>query len=127
MTHFYERVKSLFFVFIRNPLKYSLSGISFALNDRAFRLELILGIIFFPIIVGFIIKSAIWQAILFCLYVQILIVELINSALERTVDYISIERHPLAKQIKDIASAAVFLTICEFFIVFFLAVMYFVC
>ena len=123
MTRFSEKVKLLFFVFIRNPLKYSLSGLSFALRDRAFRLELILGIIFFPIIVCFIIKSAIWQAILFCLYVQILIVELINSAIERAVDYISTNRHPLAKAIKDIASAAVFLTICEFFVIFILAVM----
>jgi diacylglycerol kinase (ATP) len=36
-----------------------------------------------------------------------IIVELLNSAIEATVDYISTERHPLAGKAKDIASAAV--------------------
>lgn len=39
-----------------------------------------------------------------------LITELMNSAVEKTVDYISTDRHPLAKAAKDIASAAVFLS-----------------
>jgi len=41
----------------------------------------------------------------------VLIVELINSALEAAVDHTSLERHPLAKRAKDIASAAVFISI----------------
>ena len=40
----------------------------------------------------------------------ILIVELINSALEAVVDRISLERHPLSKNAKDFGSAAVLLT-----------------
>ena len=39
----------------------------------------------------------------------IMIVELLNSAIEWTIDYLRPEIHPLAKRIKDMASAAVFL------------------
>jgi diacylglycerol kinase (ATP) len=42
---------------------------------------------------------------------MILIVELINSAIEANTDHISLDRHPLAKRAKDMGSAAVFLTI----------------
>jgi diacylglycerol kinase (ATP) len=41
----------------------------------------------------------------------VLIVELLNSAIEATVDRISMERHPLAKRAKDIGSAAVLLAL----------------
>jgi len=41
----------------------------------------------------------------------VLIVELLNSALESAVDHTSLEQHPLAKRAKDIASAAVLLSI----------------
>jgi len=47
----------------------------------------------------------------------VLIVELINSALEAAVDYISLDHHPLAKRSKDIASAAVFLSIVNVLVV----------
>jgi diacylglycerol kinase (ATP) len=43
--------------------------------------------------------------------VFVLIVELINSAIEATVDRISLEPHPLSKRAKDIGSAAVALSI----------------
>jgi len=39
----------------------------------------------------------------------VLIVELINSAIEAVVDRISLERHPLSKNAKDFGSAAVML------------------
>jgi len=41
----------------------------------------------------------------------VLIVELLNSGIEATVDRISLEKNSLAKRAKDIGSAAVFLTI----------------
>lgn len=40
----------------------------------------------------------------------VLAFECLNTAIERAIDYISLERHPLAKQAKDTASAAVALT-----------------
>ena len=51
------------------------------------------------------------RALLFAVLQFILIVELINSAIEANTDHISLERHPLAKRAKDMGSAAVFLTI----------------
>lgn len=41
----------------------------------------------------------------------VLIVELINSAIEAVVDRVSFERHPLSKNAKDFGSAAVFLAL----------------
>ena len=43
--------------------------------------------------------------------VQVLIMEVVNSAIEATVDRISEERHPLAKHAKDLASLAVGLSV----------------
>ncbi|MBX9870330.1 MAG: diacylglycerol kinase, partial [Burkholderiaceae bacterium] len=42
---------------------------------------------------------------------QILVVELINSAIEAVVDRVSLERHSLSKRAKDLGSAAVLLTL----------------
>jgi diacylglycerol kinase (ATP) len=41
----------------------------------------------------------------------VLIIELINSSIEATVDRISLENHDLAKRAKDIGSAAVFVSL----------------
>jgi diacylglycerol kinase (ATP) len=43
----------------------------------------------------------------------VLIVELLNSAVEAAVDRISLDRHRLAKRAKDIGSAAVFLSLAN--------------
>ena len=57
------------------------------------------------VFVGF---SSVEVALLVILGVLVVIVELLNSAIETSVDYVSTDRHPLAKKAKDIASAAVF-------------------
>ena len=41
----------------------------------------------------------------------VVLVEFVNSAIESTVDRISLERHPLAGQAKDLGSAAVFIAV----------------
>ena len=51
------------------------------------------------------------RALLIGCLMLVLIVELINSAIEATVDRISFENHRLAKRAKDIGSAAVFLSL----------------
>ncbi|WP_020655044.1 diacylglycerol kinase [Massilia niastensis] len=48
---------------------------------------------------------------LIAVLVQVLVVELINSAIEAVVDRISLERHPLSKVAKDMGSGAVALTL----------------
>lgn len=50
------------------------------------------------------------RTVILPLGVLVLAMELINTAVERAVDYISTDRHPLARQAKDTASAAVALT-----------------
>ena len=52
----------------------------------------------------------------------VLIVELLNSAVEATIDRISDESHALSKQAKDIASAAVFLSLVLFAIIWCLVI-----
>jgi len=55
--------------------------------------------------------SSLGKAMMIASILLVLIVELLNSALETAVDHTSLEEHPLAKRAKDIASAAVFLSI----------------
>ena len=50
---------------------------------------------------------AVEAALLIALGALTIVVELLNSAVEATVDFVSTRRHPLAKKAKDIASGAV--------------------
>jgi diacylglycerol kinase len=50
------------------------------------------------------------RALIISLGILVLAAELMNTSIERTVDYISEKKHPLAKQAKDAASAAVAIT-----------------
>ena len=89
---------------------YSLEGLKNAYKyESAFRQELVLFICGF--LVAVILPIAFFKkAILIAVLLLILIVELINSAIEAVVDRISLERHDLSKNAKDFGSAAVFLT-----------------
>jgi len=53
----------------------------------------------------------------------VIIVELINSAVEATVDRISLERHDLAKRAKDIGSAAVLVSLINAVVIWALVLM----
>lgn len=94
---------------IFSALKYSLSGLRCAFNqERAFFQELVMILILAPL--GWYLgESTIEKVLLISSLIVILIVELVNSSIEAAVDRISIERNPLSKKAKDIASAAVFL------------------
>jgi diacylglycerol kinase (ATP) len=50
------------------------------------------------------------RALIIALGILVLAAEIMNTAIERTVDFVSDDQHPLAKQAKDAASAAVALT-----------------
>lgn len=95
---------------ILNAFHYSLDGISAAYrHEDAFRQEVLLAIILVP--VGFWLgEGGVEKALLVCSVLLVLLVELINSAIEATVDRISLEDHLLAKRAKDIGSAAVLLS-----------------
>lgn len=85
----------------------SIAGLAEAVrHEDAFRQELVLAAVFVPLafIVG---RSGVERALLIGAVLLVLIVELLNSAVEATVDRISFENHRLAKRAKDIGSAAV--------------------
>ena len=89
----------------------SIAGLAEALRcEDAFRQELILAAILVPLslVLG---QSGVERALLAGSVLLVLIVELLNSAVEATVDRISFENHRLAKRAKDIGSAAVMLSL----------------
>ncbi|MFZ5523418.1 MAG: diacylglycerol kinase [Pseudomonadota bacterium] len=79
-------------------------------HEDAFRQEVVIAAIAIPAAL-LLPVSTLGKAMMTASILLVLIVELINSALEATVDHTSLEKHPLAKRAKDIASAAVFLSI----------------
>jgi diacylglycerol kinase (ATP) len=96
---------------IGNAMRYSVQGLRAAfVHEAAFRQELML---LAPTL------SALWWAqlpkletlLIIALAVGLLVVELLNSAIETLTDRVSTEMHPLAGRTKDIASAAVFLAL----------------
>ena len=96
-----KRIFSAFF--------YSIDGLKAAWkHEHAFRQEL--GLFVAGTLVALVLKvSAFEKLVLIAVLVLVLIVELINSAVEAVVDRISLERHPLSKNAKDFGSAAVLL------------------
>jgi len=90
---------------------YSWAGLKAAYTgESAFRQETWLCIIAAPLIV-WLAKSWEQAALLLGSLLIILIVELLNSAIEAVVDRVSFERHELSKRAKDIASAAVLMAL----------------
>jgi len=96
---------------IVSAARYSIDGlVAAARNEDAFRQELALAAVFVPLAfwVG---GNGLERALLIGSVLLVLIVELLNSAIEATVDRISFENHRLAKRAKDIGSAAVMLAL----------------
>jgi len=90
--------------------KYAVDGlIESLLNETSFKLEVIL-FIFFSIIIWFLPISLLSKTIMQTAMLIPLIAELLNSAIERTVDLVTKEFHPLAKYAKDAGAAAVLLS-----------------
>lgn len=87
---------------------YSWAGLKAAFaGEAAFRQLVLLSVILIPIALWLDV-SKVERAVLVLVCLLSLVVELINSAIEATVDRISLELHPLAKQAKDLGSSAQF-------------------
>jgi len=89
----------------------SLEGFAAAVrHEDAFRQELCLAVLLVPagLWLG---RDGLERALLVAVVLFVLVVELLNSAVEATVDRISFDNHRLAKRAKDIGSAAVMLAI----------------
>lgn len=96
---------------ILSATRNSIAGLREALrHEDAFRQELILSAMLVPA-AFWIGTTATERALLIGSVLLVLIVELLNSAVEATVDRISFENHRLAKRAKDIGSAAVMLAL----------------
>lgn len=96
---------------IWNALRYSLDGLKAAYRcEDAFRQEVKLAAILIPISLVLPVNGG-QRALMIGAILLVLIVELLNSAIEATVDRISLEDHRLAKRAKDIGSAAVLIAL----------------
>jgi len=94
---------------IVNALRYSLQGLRAAIKyEAAFRQELALAILLIPA-AFFLGRSADEVFMLIASVILVLVVELLNSAVEALADALSVETHPLLGRAKDLGSAAVML------------------
>lgn len=91
---------------------YSMAGLKAAYGgEAAFRQLVLLNLILIPVAL-LLDVSRVERAVLVGVVFLALIIELLNSAIEATVDRISLELHPLSKQAKDMGSAAQLLALC---------------
>jgi diacylglycerol kinase (ATP) len=94
-----------------NAFRYSLDGLSAAYrHEDAFRQETLLALVLIPVAL-FLPGSGIGKALMIGSVLLVLVVELLNSAIEAVVDRVSLDRHHLAKRAKDIGSAAVLIAL----------------
>jgi len=106
-----EKKTSKGFERIVNAFKFTLKGLRSAWsNEEAFRQEALVLILVIP--AGMLIGETFVQKGLFiCVWLLVLVIELLNSAIESVVDRIGYEKHLLSGQAKDMGSAAVFIGI----------------
>ncbi|ANY17576.1 diacylglycerol kinase [Bordetella pseudohinzii] len=94
---------------ILNALRYSWQGLKAAVKyEAAFRQELALAVLLIPA-AFFLGRTTDEVFMLIASVVLVLVVELINSAIEALADALSVETHPLLGRAKDLGSAAVML------------------
>lgn len=79
-------------------------------HEAAFRQETVLALVMLPLSFWLAQSTSHW-AMLVATLLLVLIVELLNSAIETLTDRVSLERHELSGRAKDIASAAVTLSL----------------
>ena len=96
---------------IWHALLYSFAGLASAFRtESAFRLEVAGATVLVAVAVA-LPATLVQTTLLLGAVLLVLVVELLNSAVEATVDRISLEDHELAKKAKDVGSAAVFVSL----------------
>ena len=91
---------------------YSMHGLKAAwAGTPAFRQEVVLFVLMLPLafVIG---RNWVEVAVLLSTGVLLMVVELLNTAIETAIDRISLEFHPLSGMAKDLGSAAVFVASC---------------
>lgn len=111
-----------------NALQYSLAGMRAAYrHEDAFRQEVWLAALLIPLAFFLPIGSAasgIGKALMIASVLIVLMVELLNSAIEATVDRVSLESHRLSARAKDIGSAAVLVSLLNVLVVWVLVLFF---
>ncbi|CAM8653232.1 MAG: diacylglycerol kinase [Curvibacter sp.] len=95
---------------ILHATRYSWAGLRAGWNEPAFRQECVLALVLLPasLFVG---QSWVECAALAASVIAVMVVELLNTAVESVVDRVGPEWHQLSKRAKDIGSAAVLLSL----------------
>lgn len=102
---------------ILNAFRYSLAGFAAAYrHEAAFRQETWLALVLIPAAL-FMPVGGLGKALMVGSVLLVLMVELLNSAIEAVVDRVSLDHHELAKRAKDIGSAAVFVSLANVVVV----------
>lgn len=102
-----------------NAFRYSLEGFRAAwIYEDAFRMEIAVAAVAIPVAL-FLSVSLIAKALLISSILLVLIVELMNTAIEATVDRISLDKHDLAKRAKDVGSLAVLVSLVNATVIWF--------
>jgi diacylglycerol kinase (ATP) len=105
-----DRDKPIGMTRFMRAFSYSFQGFAHAWREEAaFRQEVCLSLLVIPagLYLG---RSGVERALLVCPMLLILVVEILNSAVEAVVDRSGTDRHPLAGMAKDMGSAAVMLS-----------------
>lgn len=96
---------------LKNALGYSVKGLRAAyVNEAAFREELFGALLMIPLAI-WLGDTGVERALLLLTVLLVLLTELVNSAIEATVDRFGSDIHPLSGRAKDIGSAAVFMSL----------------
>ena len=90
---------------------YSLAGVKRGWQEQAFRHEALV-LLIMPLILWIIRPGLVWSVVLLAVWLLVMAIELLNSAIEETLDLITKESNIHVKYGKDLGSAAVFLAIC---------------
>jgi diacylglycerol kinase (ATP) len=105
---------------VLNATRYSIAGLAAATrHEDAFRQELMLAAVLLPLGL-WLGATGVERALLVGSVLAVLVVELLNSAVEATVDRVSLDDHRLAKRAKDLGSAAVMLSLLNLAVVWLL-------
>jgi len=100
-----------------NAFGYSMAGLKAAYkNEDAFRQEVLMAIVLIPLGI-YLGETGVARAMMVASVILVVIVELLNSSIEATVDRISLDNHALAERAKDIGSAAVLISLVNMAVV----------
>lgn len=94
--------------------RYSVAGLRACfLSEEAFRIEASLGLVLVPIAL-WLGETPVERVLLVFSVVLVLLIELLNTAIESVINRVGLEYNELSKQAKDVASAAVFVSLLFF-------------